>query len=699
MASQIGGYNYDIFISYRQRDNKYDSWVTEFVDNLKKELETTFKEEISVYFDINPHDGLLETHDVEASLLHKLKCLIFIPILSRTYCDQKSFAWNHEFKTFVEQSSKDQIGLSVKLSNGNVVNRVLPVRIHDLDIYDIKEVESVLGGFVRGVEFIYKSQGVNRPLRSCEDKPLENSNRTIYRDQINKVTLAIWEIISGVKGESVELGNESSAEASITKKPYSSEESIIVLPFENISADPEQEYFSDGLTEEIISELSHINDLVVISRSSAMTFKRTNKKISEITKEVNVHYALEGSVRIAGNNLRITAQLIDGFSDSHIWAEKYNGTLDDIFSIQEKVSQLIVKSLKLKLVPSRTRIVSADFPVQNTKSSEDKSVIDIKAYNLYLKGRYFSSQHTEEGFKKGINYFNQAIEIEGNYALAHIGLARCYEELSRLSFIPSDDGFHKAKQAIVKALEIDNTIGEAYATLGSLKMVIDWDISGAKDDYEKALELSPGNIDIIKMYTQYLTWTGDFEKGISLARKGLELDPLTPFTGFNLGFIQFYSGKYNDSINQLNEVLILDPKFAWAHMYLAYNHVMKHDFIKGIYYADNAIAVWPTENTTIPFGFMGWVYGKSGHSEKALALLSKLKSMQDNKFFDPYSMAIIYSGLNQNEKTLEWLNKAYESHSGLMLYLKIHSSCFFADLVSDNLYNDLINKIGFSNIS
>jgi hypothetical protein len=176
MSSIIEGYNYDIFISYRQKDNKGGrqgvplsgttqfreaGWVSEFVDSLKTEIESTFKEEISVYFDINPHDGLLETHDVDESLKEKLKCLVFIPIISRTYCDPKSFAWEHELKAFVEQASKDQFGLKVKLPNGNVANRVLPVRVHDLDNTDIKECESVLGGFLRGVDFIYKSPGVN----------------------------------------------------------------------------------------------------------------------------------------------------------------------------------------------------------------------------------------------------------------------------------------------------------------------------------------------------------------------------------------------------------------------------------------------------------------------------------------------------------------------------------------------------------
>ena len=199
MASLIPGFEYDVFISYRQKDNKYDRWVTEFVENLKKELEATFKEEISVYYDVNPHDGLLELHDVNASLKIKLKSLVFIPIISRTYCDPKSFAWANEFKPFVEQSSHDAFGLKIILGNGNVASRVLPVRIHDLDIADVKLCEDILYGVLRSVDFIYKSPGVNRPLRANEDHPQDNLNKIYYRDQINKVANAIHEIIVSLK--------------------------------------------------------------------------------------------------------------------------------------------------------------------------------------------------------------------------------------------------------------------------------------------------------------------------------------------------------------------------------------------------------------------------------------------------------------------------------------------------------------------
>ena len=215
MANLIPGFDFDIFISYRQKDNRYDGWVTEFVNNLKRELEATFKEEISVYFDINPHDGLLETHDVDESLKEKLNCLVFIPIISRTYCDPKSFAWEHEFKAFIKQASLDQFGLKIKLPGGNVASRVLPVRIYDLDISDIKLCESVLGGTIRSIDFVYTEPGVNRPL-TPEDDPEKNLESTKYRNQINKTANAIKEIISGLKTEHVSIASDEA----VFKQPW-----------------------------------------------------------------------------------------------------------------------------------------------------------------------------------------------------------------------------------------------------------------------------------------------------------------------------------------------------------------------------------------------------------------------------------------------------------------------------------------------
>ena len=351
MPSLIPGYEYDIFISYRHKDNKGDHWVTEFVNSLRTELESTFKEDISIYFDSNPKDGLLETHDVDASLEGKLRCLIFIPVISQTYCDPKSFAWKHEFLAFMKKAAEEPSGLKIKLSNGNVSSRILPVCIHELDRDDKQLLEHELGGPVRGVEFIYRSQGVVRPLKSSEEDAKGNLNHTFYHDQINKVARAVKELINGFQNRTIGTQEKTRAQV-INSIPKTSkkkialtasaivllgimsfayyylggagnrlaripEKSIAVLPFKNISDDPEQNYFSEGIAEDILNHLSKIADLKVKSRTSTVQYKDSKKSIAEIGDELGVGNVVEGSVRRVGDKVRIVVQLIDAKADVH----------------------------------------------------------------------------------------------------------------------------------------------------------------------------------------------------------------------------------------------------------------------------------------------------------------------------------------------------------------------------------------------
>jgi len=308
MPGIIEGYSYDIFISYRQKDNKHDGWVTEFVNNLKGELEATFKEDISIYFDENPHDGLLETHSVDKSLEGKLKCLIFIPVISQTYCDPKSYAWQHEFCAFNKLAKEDKFGRDIKLISGNVSSRILPVKIHDLDPDDKTLLENELGGMLRSIEFIYKSAGVNRPLRVNEDHPQDNLNKTYYRDQINKVANAVKEIITAFKKHSQHFEEDSKKDFEVKTSPRKNqrkkiikgtlivlalvlfgyfvipkllksseqlEKSIAVLPFINDSPDPENVYFINGIMEEVLNNLQKIKDFRVLSRTSVEQYRST----------------------------------------------------------------------------------------------------------------------------------------------------------------------------------------------------------------------------------------------------------------------------------------------------------------------------------------------------------------------------------------------------------------------------------------
>jgi TolB-like protein len=511
MSSIIEGYNYDIFISYRQKDNKGDRWVSEFVEALKTELESTFKEEISVYFDINPHDGLLETHDVDASLKDKLKCLVFIPIISRTFCDPKSFAWEHEFKAFVELASQDQFGLKIKLPNGNVSSRVLPVRIHELDNDDIKLCESVLESVLRGVEFIYKSAGVNRPLRAKEEKPHDNLNNTIYRDQINKVANAINEIIRSIrklqtlndkeqiqdkepqkrvkKEERIKFG-KTDIKKPVKEKIYritrifkirrwgvsigiilavllviifwyiwpflnkpqiiskNFESSVAVLVFDDISDMQGFKNFAIGATENLISRLARIQDLKVVPINESLKYKQLKNSTRAICKDNDVKMVLQGSVKADSGNITLEVELIDGERDIVLWKQSKVDRLENILSIQDEIVSEVARAINIKY---------SSYQVQ--KQVGIKPTKNFKAYELLLKGNAELTKWTYENLKESLIYYSRALDIDQNYiealansALANLLLAYFYEnERNIIESIKKD-----AKKTL--SLEEDNEI-------------------------------------------------------------------------------------------------------------------------------------------------------------------------------------------------------------------------------------------------
>jgi Predicted integral membrane protein len=475
MASIIPGYKYDIFISYRQKDNKYDGWVTEFVNNMKRELEATFKEDVSVYTDINPHDGLLETHDVNASLKEKLKCLIFIPIISRTYCDPKSFAWEHEFKTFVEQASQDQFGLKVKLSNSNVASRVLPVRIHDLDINDIKLCESIIGGVLRGIDFIYKSAGVNRPLRSKEDNPHDNLNHTNYRDQINKVANAIKEIILGLKTEPVVAVKENAQRSEPSDEVYkeykqidkekpaklnkrklllgvsilailliatvlayskifkrdtldklrSSGEriSIAVMPFQNMTNDTTWNVWQDGIQINLITSLSNSEELKVrqiesihgLLQSKGLTnyASITPSVASTISQKLDANVFIQGSINQGGSKIRVNAQLIDSKTEESFKSFQIDGTAENILHIIDSLSVMVKNFLIISILEKE---VTLDIRhILYTNSAE--------AYRYFIYG---DNAFWIGDFPTSIKLFSQAIAIDSTFTLATLMISMAY---------------------------------------------------------------------------------------------------------------------------------------------------------------------------------------------------------------------------------------------------------------------------------
>ena len=704
MSSIIEGYNYDIFISYRQKDNKGDRWVSEFVEALKTELESTFKEEISVYFDINPHDGLLETHDVDASLKEKLKCLVFIPIISRTYCDTKSFAWEHEFKAFVELASQDQFGLKVKLPNGNVASRVLPVRIYDLDSADIKLCESVIGGVLRSIDFIYKSAGVNRPLNPS-DNPHDNLNKTYYRDQINKVANSIKDIINAIgqyipQKEELEVSNEAFKPILVPRtnnktkiilasviilalivlgyffipkhsnfsKPV--EKSIAVLPFTNLSNDPEQEYFSDGIVEAILDHLFKIGELKVTSGTSTKRYKNTELSVKEIGRELGVSSILEGSVQKIGNNVRITAQLIDARTDVHLWSETYDRNISDIFSIQSEVAQTVARELKATLTSKEKGQI------------EKNQTNNVEAYNLYLRGRFFWNQRSEEGQKKSIEYFEKAIAIDPDYALAYTGLADAYYILTWNGWLPKPEGYIKAKGFALRALEINKNLAEAHAALGVLFCYSEWKWEEARKELKLATELNPNYANAHQYYSELLDILRQDKEAREQINLALELDPLS--FAMNCDNVLFYynEGKLKESLEACRTLVESDSSYHQLVYYLYFRIYLR--------YGEDLKAVEALQKLNLGDTLtIKEVYNKSGIN----GIFNWITKFEVNKS-DFRFLSIFYYKLGKKEEELMQLEKALKDNSGGLP--GINNDPDFDNLLSEPRFEAIIKKMGLS---
>jgi TolB-like protein/Tfp pilus assembly protein PilF len=690
MASLIPGYEYDIFISYRQKDNKHDGWVTEFVDNLQGELESTFKEEISVYFDINPHDGLLETHDVDASLKDKLKCLIFIPIISRTYCDAKSFAWEHEFKAFVEQASQDQFGLKVKLPNGNVASRVLPVRIHDLDNEDMKLFEGVTGGVMRTLDFVFKTtSGVNRPLKAKEDHPNDNLNKTYYQDQINKVSLAIREIISAIRQygqKHEEVPKEVFKPISVPRKSNKTkiivrlviafaliilgyflipkfskpkeqiEKSVAVLPFINDSPIDSNKYFINGVMEDILSDLQTIKELRPISRTSAEKYRTTTKSIPEIAKELGVNYIVEGSGQKSGNTIRLSVKLFRVYKESPLWGNSYEQEMHDardIFRMQSQIAEAIATELKAVITPQEKQLI------------EKTPTIDLAAYEAYLQGIFYYRKFTQPDGEVALQYFEKAIQKDPKYALAYVGICKVWQFRENASFASPSEATPKIKAALTKALELDSTRSEVYVALEEVKTYEMWDLKGAESAIKKAIALNPNNSDAYCMYEEILIITGRMKEAMEQVEFALKLDPLDPLFKAEYGLTLFFSRRYEDAITIFQDILKTDPanELALETLPGAFHQIGRYK---------EEMEAWKSYYSIIFKDFTNVFdqgYSKAGYVGALNLEADTLIAQSKTKNINPWEIALIYSCAGNKERAMDMLERAYEVHDPNVVYM------------------------------
>ncbi len=673
MASLIPGYEYDVFISYRQKDNKGDKWVSKFVDALKTELESTFKEEISVYFDNSPHDGLLETHDVDESLKEKLKCLVFIPIISRTYCDPKSFAWEHEFRAFVEQASHDQFGLKVMLSGGNVASRVLPVLIYDLDKADIRLCESVLQGMIRGIDFIYKEPGVNRPLRASEENPHDNLNHTIYRNQINKVANAVKEIITAIGRQETWKKEVSEGvykpERPVRKaikyriitgsliaivlitatllfipklfRPEKQEDrSIAVLPFKLLSDEPDKQYLADGMMDAITLHLSKIRDLRVMSATSVEQYRGTTKTTRVIGEELNVGYLLEGSFQKFGEETKLIVQLIKADEGSHVWADEYNSKWNDVFSLQSEVARKIASELMIVLTPEESEMI------------KERPTGNLEAYQAYLRGRYYASQphFTNKNWNLALHNFREAAELDTTFALAYAELAHAHARMIYLRQDLSDSRYELADLAAEKAMRLGSGQARVHLALGYYYLYAYRDSQQALTHLEKAEKDLPGNVEIMIEKSQIIVTLGRWEEFIRLLERAEKLSPNDAGIPSELALGYWYTRRYSKAIDASNRAIALSPNSTWPYLYKIFTYWSWKGPCKE---SREALQFINKENEWYLFTLCWQVVGEGNFSEvlQVMSDTTKVWNTFTKMWAVPRTMfnAVIYDHMNEPE--------------------------------------------------
>ena len=436
--------------------------------------------------------------------------------------------------------------------------------------------------------------------------------------------------------------------------------SVAVLPFANASGDPNAEYLSDGITEGIIDRLSGLPNLKVISRTSAFRYKQREIEPQKVAKELGVEALVTGRVVQRGDDLSVSAELVDAREDKQLWGEQYSRKLADITSVQQEIATAVSGNLRVRLTSEeKTRL---------TKSS----ATNPEAYQLYLKGRYHANQATAAGLKKGIEYFQQAIEKDPGYALAYAGLADSYSALGGgWQYLPPSDSLPKAKAAAMKALELDDTLAEAHAALAYAVFFADWDWPSAEREFKRAIELNPNSALSHDRYAECLLTRGRFNESMAEAQRAQELDPLSPEIVSVLGFVYLDTRRYDESIAQFQKALDLYPNAAVIRASLAWAYAMKRMYPQALAEYDKIPAQDKTvaaENQFVAGG-LGWVYAVSGRRADALKIAQEFKDLSSHAYVDFYQVAAIYAGLGDKDEAFRLLEKGYEQHSASMPYL------------------------------
>jgi len=453
--------------------------------------------------------------------------------------------------------------------------------------------------------------------------------------------------------------------------------SLAVLPLENLSGDPAQEYFADGMTEAVTSELAKIGALRVISRTSAMQYKGVRKSLPEIARELNVDGIVQGSVLRSGGRVKITAQLIRGGTDQHMWSGEHVRELTDVLALQSDVARAIAKQVQIQLT------------AQETVRLSSSAKVNPEAHDAYLRGRFYWNKDAREDLERARNYFEEALSKDPLYAPAHAGLADYYSVLPFYTNARPDDVFPKAKESVARALQIDNSLAEAHGTRAYILTYYDWDWAGAELEFEQALALNPNDATLRHRYSRYLSSLGRVDEAVAELERARLLDPNDLVIKANVGVIYYFARQYDRAIDELKKVLSDHPDFGTAHWGLGLAYEQKKLYDEALVGLQKAAE----RKGTNSLASLGHLYGVMGRKKEARDVLSELTKRAGQQSVSGYQLALVHIGLGDNEAAMEALQQAYREHATLLSYLKMDPR--FDPLRSDPRFQDLLRKMNF----
>jgi eukaryotic-like serine/threonine-protein kinase len=452
-------------------------------------------------------------------------------------------------------------------------------------------------------------------------------------------------------------------------------QSVAVLPLENLSGDPEQDYFAEGMTEELITQLAQIGALRVISRTSVMPYQGSRKPLSEIAKELGVDAVVEGSVMRSGDRVRINAKLIQASTDKSLWAKGYDRDLTDVLNLQAEVARDIAQEIRVELTPQeQSRLASS-------------ARVSPEAHDAYLKGRYHWNKDTEQQFRQAEKYFQQAIEIDPNYAASYSGLADYYWATNELA---PQIAMPKAKENALKALAIDDSLSSAHTTLADVKFYADWDWPGAEMEYKRAVELNPNDSEAHRMYSVFLSAMGRSDDALVEMRIAQNLDPVSFLTSSSLGWTFYFGRQFDRAIDQCQKTLELEPNDIGAHSCLGYSFMAKKEFARAVAEFKKAADLSGEEPLRIEG--LGIAYGFAGQKEEARRLLAELQAKSTLHYVPPYFLASVHAGLGENDKAFALLEKGYNERDAYLTWLKVEPA--LDPLRSDPRFHVLLQRVG-----